>query len=227
VPANVELLCILPLAIFPLTLAYVIVVHRALDVRAVIRQGLQYALAQRGIRVMQLLLTLLVLGVAVSAGSQGLERVQKVAIVIGGAAAIAFMDKGARNVSQWTDRRFFREAHQAKLLLNELSESVRHRGRERGRLIETVGRKISESLHVARVAILLKAGTGYQLWYLAAPGTLADDGGIANRLRRSTQRTILRANVNLDHAGMSGGIGGGWPRSRPRSRPRSLCPLTS
>src|SRR3974390_1789340 len=37
------------LLLFPTTLAYVIVVHRALDVRVVIRQGLQYALATSGI----------------------------------------------------------------------------------------------------------------------------------------------------------------------------------
>ena len=59
------LLCVVPLAVFPLTLAYVIVVHRALDVPVVLRQGLQYALAQRGIRFLQALLPLLVIGIAV------------------------------------------------------------------------------------------------------------------------------------------------------------------
>src|SRR5208282_3032218 len=39
--------------LFPITLAYVIVVHRAMDVRVVIRQGLQYALARGGVRVLQ------------------------------------------------------------------------------------------------------------------------------------------------------------------------------
>src|SRR5207247_5810150 len=44
-PAWIELPSFLVTLLFPLTLAYVIVVHRAMDVRVVIRQGLQYALA--------------------------------------------------------------------------------------------------------------------------------------------------------------------------------------
>src|SRR5207249_2683254 len=40
---------------FPLSLAYAIVVQRALDVRVVVRLGLQYALAWRGVMVLQAL----------------------------------------------------------------------------------------------------------------------------------------------------------------------------
>src|SRR6202021_1183292 len=47
--------------LFPVTLAYVIVVHRAMDVRVVVRTGLQYALATGGIRVLQIILTAAVL----------------------------------------------------------------------------------------------------------------------------------------------------------------------
>src|SRR5215472_9456358 len=41
------------LCFLPLTLAYVIVVQRAMDVRVVVRQGLQYALARGGILVLR------------------------------------------------------------------------------------------------------------------------------------------------------------------------------
>jgi sigma-B regulation protein RsbU (phosphoserine phosphatase) len=43
--------------IFPLTMAYVILVHRAMDVRVVIRQGLQYLLASAGIRALAVILS--------------------------------------------------------------------------------------------------------------------------------------------------------------------------
>jgi DNA-binding beta-propeller fold protein YncE len=43
------------LLLFPLTLAYVIVVQKAMDVRVVLRQGLQYALARNGVRTLQVL----------------------------------------------------------------------------------------------------------------------------------------------------------------------------
>jgi sigma-B regulation protein RsbU (phosphoserine phosphatase) len=188
VPEDVVLLCVLPLAVFPLALAYVIVVHRALDVRVVLRQGLQYALAQRGIRAMQLLLTLLVIGLAVSVGSQRLHWAAKLLIVTGGAVAIAFMDKAARSLSNWTDRRFFREAHNAELILNELNESVRTIV-ESGLLLETVARKIGDSLHVARMAILVKSSGAYQVEYAAGYDSpphqlLQDEGAVATRLKR-------------------------------------------
>ena len=54
---------ILMMFLFPLTLAYVIVVHRALDVRVVIRQGLQYALATRGVAILQGITILTVIAV--------------------------------------------------------------------------------------------------------------------------------------------------------------------
>ena len=42
--------------LLPLTLAYVVVVQRAMDVRVVIRQGLQYTLARRGVLILRVLL---------------------------------------------------------------------------------------------------------------------------------------------------------------------------
>src|SRR5260370_17440633 len=53
------------LALFPLTLAYVIVVQRAMDVRMVLRQGLQYALAKTGLRALQMAVSTLVIAVIV------------------------------------------------------------------------------------------------------------------------------------------------------------------
>ncbi|MDQ3819238.1 MAG: PDZ domain-containing protein, partial [Acidobacteriota bacterium] len=55
---------LLMLFLFPLTLAYVIVVHRAMDVRVAIRQGVQYALARNGVRVIQVILSAVIIFVA-------------------------------------------------------------------------------------------------------------------------------------------------------------------
>ena len=49
-PDWVYLIIIGPLLLFPLTMAYVVVVHRAMDVRVVVRQGLQYLLARGSLR---------------------------------------------------------------------------------------------------------------------------------------------------------------------------------
>ena len=42
------------MGLFPVTLAYVIVVHRAFGISVAVRQGLQYALARRGVLVQRL-----------------------------------------------------------------------------------------------------------------------------------------------------------------------------
>jgi hypothetical protein len=44
-------------SLLPLTLSYVVVVQRAMDVRLVIRQGLQYTLARRGVVIFRMLLS--------------------------------------------------------------------------------------------------------------------------------------------------------------------------
>jgi sigma-B regulation protein RsbU (phosphoserine phosphatase) len=49
-PARVSIGALL---LFPITMAYVIVVHRAMDVWVVLRPGLQYRLATSGIRILQ------------------------------------------------------------------------------------------------------------------------------------------------------------------------------
>src|SRR5579872_1646078 len=186
---NIVVPCLALVAVFPLTLAYVIVVHRALDVRVVIRQGLQYALAQRGLRVMQAILTLVVLGVTVSfASDPHKNRPQRLSVIGWGTLAIVYLDRGATRVRNWTDRRFFREAYKAELILNELSESVRTIV-ETLPLLETVARKISDSLHVLRVAILVKGGTEYRpeyaIGYDTPPSTtLAENGPVVARLKQ-------------------------------------------
>src|SRR5579884_4305298 len=165
VSEGLMLACEAVLIVFPLTMAYAIVVHRAMDVRLVIRQGLQYALAQRGIRFIQTTATMAVLLIAVTwAATPGARRNDRLALVGAGAAAIVSMGRGADALRRWTDRRFFREAYRAEAILNELSESVRTIV-ETGPLLSTVSHKISESLHVERVAVLVKSAHEYRPEY--------------------------------------------------------------
>ena len=79
---------VLAIMILPLTLAYVVVVERAMDVRMVIRQGFQYALATRGVRVLQ---AAFIVGVTMKAATltTGASRPQKLAYIALGVALIA------------------------------------------------------------------------------------------------------------------------------------------
>jgi sigma-B regulation protein RsbU (phosphoserine phosphatase) len=152
-------MALLAVAVFPLTLAYVVVVDRAMDVRMVVRQGLQYA------------------------GGEGRPCAARGAL-IAGVVLLRPRRRGARcrvradhlrrdrcdsrsssaspwRLRRWVDRRFFREAYNAEQILSELSEQVRGI-LDAEALVETVTRKISESLHVERVAVLLRDGAVFR-----------------------------------------------------------------
>ncbi len=157
--------------IFPLTLAYVIVVQRAMDVRVVVRQGLQYGLAKTGIRILQYIAIAVVIATAFALGSNSNRTGKMVVIAIAVTVGFSIPRLGDR-LRQWTDRRFFREAYNAEQVLSELSDSVRSM-LETQPLIETVAARISDTLHIPQVAVLL-GGAGpytpsYALGYGSAP----------------------------------------------------------
>ena len=54
--------CLLMLLFFPITMAYVIVVQRAMDVRMVVRTGVRYALASTGVKILRAVLIAAVAG---------------------------------------------------------------------------------------------------------------------------------------------------------------------
>ena len=161
VPFWIALIALLLMLLFPLTMAYVIVVYRAMDVSVVVRQGLQYALAKGGIRVMQMFL-LVGIGLLVwwTINNYEFNFAWQFAFIVGGAALVPLVDYSARPLRSWIDRKFFREAYNAEQILAELSEDVRTMV-ETESLLETVATRISESLHVPQVALLLRNGNGF------------------------------------------------------------------
>lgn len=166
VPSWLAILSLLLMLLFPLTLAYVIVVQRAMNVSVVVRQGLQYALAKNGVRVLQFALLLAVgLGIWWTIRNFGADTRAQIGFIVGGLASIPLIDYVAKRLRVWIDRKFFREAYNAELILAELSEDVRTMV-ETKPLLETVSNKISESMHVPQVALLLKNGDAFQPAYV-------------------------------------------------------------
>ena len=160
IPAWTVAFLLMPL--FPLTLAYVIVVHRALDVRMVLRQGLQYALAKTGVRVLQVAgSAVVVYAAATLANDTTRNRAQKITAIAIGFIAILMFRRVAERLRAWTDRRFFRDAYNAEQILTDLSEEVRSIVEPRA-LLQTVSQKISESLHVRQIAVLLNSAGPYR-----------------------------------------------------------------
>lgn len=151
--------------LFPFVLAYVILVHRALDVRVVLRQGLQYALAKNGARVIQLGLTIAIFSAAVVlvAGNSS-NRIRELAVITVGLALIWAIGQGAESLRHWIDKRFFRESYNAELVLSELSDHVRTMIEPQS-LLQTVVDRISDTLHIQKAAALLVTGSPLSVAY--------------------------------------------------------------
>jgi sigma-B regulation protein RsbU (phosphoserine phosphatase) len=176
------------LSLFPLTLAYVIVVHRALDVRVVVRQGLQYALASKGIVILQVLVTFGVILWGVSmAADPGANRPRRIMFMALAVTAVFLLQGASERIRAFVDRRFFREAYDAEQLLTHLGDDVRTIVDPQD-LLATVTRRVADTLHVNGVAALVHQGGRY----VAACGagldplpeaSLAGFSPVAERLR--------------------------------------------
>jgi sigma-B regulation protein RsbU (phosphoserine phosphatase) len=180
------------LSLFPLTLAYVIVVHQALDVRVVVRQGLQYALARNGVVVLQVIVSFGVLLWALAlAADPGANRPRRIMFMAAAMTFVFLLQGVSERIRGFVDRRFFREAYDAEQLLTHLGEDVRTIV-DPDELLAIVTRRIAETLHVDGVAALvLREGR-----YLTACGAGLDPlpeasvGGfspVAERLRLTGQ----------------------------------------
>ena len=147
---------LLALFLFPLTLAYVIVVEKAMDLRVAIRQGLQYALARRGVRVLTILAMIAVVTLGMTLlnkpGVRGPEQIAVMTVMIIIVIRLRIL---AERLRSWIDRRFFREAVNTERVLRELGEKVRSIV-EMQPLLEIVTSTISSALHVAKVAVMTR-----------------------------------------------------------------------
>ncbi len=156
-------------ALFPLTLAYVLIVQRAMDLGVLLRTGTKYLLARATLNVLLIIISgVLVLRFIVPVMQQKQHETVNL-ILVGVIIALllwAFVGSGSlsNRLQKWLDRRFFREAYNAELVLSELSEHAR-RLPERGLLLDTVSRRISEVLHVPQISVWLRNSNAFQLQY--------------------------------------------------------------
>ena len=188
VPAWLLALALLLLALFPLTLAYTIVVDRALDVGVVVRQGLQYALARNGVFALRLVISMAVIAVAAGlAADPGANRPRRLMFMAAGVGLVFQVQRAGEKLKAFTDRRFFREALDTERLLQSLAEDVRSMV-DGEALLEAVTGRLSDALHAPRVAVFLERegrlalahgrGLGAPLPEVALPA----DGELARRL---------------------------------------------
>jgi len=164
VPAWVLTGALLLIILFPLTITYVIVVHRALDVRVVLRQGIQYTLARGGARILIGLIVVALIVFLSFAIDEQTSTARRMGIIGQGVLIVVLLQRVRVRLASWIDRRFFREAYDAERILNELSEEVRTMV-DTDTLLKRVGHSIAGSLFVSRISFLLADGQVYRPAY--------------------------------------------------------------
>jgi len=159
----------------PLTLAYVVLVQRAMDVSILLRQGTRYLLARVTIVILQIASFLaiayfLLLPILRKQQVPPFELL-KVLLLLGLVFALRVVFN--KRLMASLDRKFFREAYDSERVLSELAVEVR-RYTESGPLLQTVSKCVAETLHVNHIAMLLRAGSEFRL--AEAVGTFASNG---------------------------------------------------
>jgi phosphoserine phosphatase RsbU/P len=188
-PAWAILLAVGLFVFFPLSLAYTVIVQRALDVRIFLRQGTRYAFARGTFWVLQcaiyFYLGYLLFRFSREPGHHLVHLVAPIVVLL----VLAFLRfPVVRGVSLWIDRRFFREAYSVEQVLNELSQQARG-FTETEPLVRTIINRIGETLHVDSIAVLLRKGGVFRLQY--AQGLTGADG-ISLAENSSTIRALVR-----------------------------------
>ena len=152
---------------FTFSLVYVVIVQRAMDVRVLLRMGTKYALARTTLVMVERGVAALVIAYfflpALHTDSHGSLNAIIPVLAIGAFITLLIARRRTTHrLQNWLDRRFFREAYNAEVILSELAERVRTIT-DVSTLVETVSRRVSEVLHVPRVAVLLRTGEAFRL----------------------------------------------------------------
>lgn len=148
----------------PLTLAYVVLVQRAMDVRMIVRMGTRYVMAKAFLLVLLVALVAVamwrLLVPALHKQQPGASDLVGVLVFLG---VVVVLRVGVQKRAQaWLDHKFFREAYNAEIVLNELSDEVRH-FTETAPMLEMVARRVAETLHVDQIAVLLRRSEAFHL----------------------------------------------------------------
>lgn len=165
IPRWIILTAVGILFLFPLALAYVVVVQRAMDLRILIRQGTKYAFARRSLGIVSVVLAIWMawsLREFIREGPghhRNVDIVQMLAII---GLFFAFRFVLSRRLQQRLDQRFFREAYSTEQILSELSEEARN-FTEVTPLLNTITQRIGDTLHIERIAVFLRSGDSYHL----------------------------------------------------------------
>src|SRR5882724_6863746 len=128
---------------------------RKIPISFLIRRSVRYLLVSHGFRLLQgvailAALSFVLTGRRIAFIDQYGNRADIVASILVTVATIALLTSLNRRVMTSIDRRFFREAYDAELILTELAEAIPTLSKTK-QLVEFAARKISDALHPENV----------------------------------------------------------------------------
>lgn len=147
----------LPILI-PLAFAYAVVRHRLLDVRVVIRRGVQYLLATNVLRAILALPVLVLVFRIVENPNQtvgdmifGPSNSVYLTLIVASGLSLRYR----RQLREWIDRRFFREAYNLERILLGLIDQIRDCG-SIDEVARLMGTEIGSALHPASIHLFYR-----------------------------------------------------------------------
>jgi sigma-B regulation protein RsbU (phosphoserine phosphatase) len=148
--------------LFPLSFAYAVVKHRVLELPVLLKRSARYVFVKRGFAVL-----LVLLGAQASAFfALWLSRVFQVEPSLATAAGVGFgfllagvSAPAIRRATRLIDRSFFRDAYDARLVLEELAERIRL-VTSREDLAALLRQQLERALHPSSVVVYLGSGQG-------------------------------------------------------------------
>jgi len=161
VPVWLGIPAILLLDLFPCTLVYVVVVRRAMELRVLVRQSIQYALARQGLTIFRFA-ALGGLFVAVAFVSRGTDEARNgnvnllLALIL---FAIVLEQTLSARLYHWIDCHFFREPHEAERILASLHDAGTQNPRT---LYARIAESVSQAFHPFWGCIYVKNGDFYK-----------------------------------------------------------------
>jgi hypothetical protein len=147
----------LPALAFPITIPYVILVHRVLDVRSIARRAIQHALARASVGALTAVPLGLLAGYVVLHGDKKVNELassRHVPLLVGLATLGALGYRYRKPLLDGIDRRFFREQYDARRILTLLVERIRS-VHEVGSLANLVSQEIDLALHLEGISMLV------------------------------------------------------------------------
>lgn len=166
VPFWLYSFCVLALFLLPLSFAYAVVKHRVLEIPVLLKRSARYLLVQRGFLFLILLLVWGTSMIFVSVFTRFLESRSMVALPVGLGAGIALGalltwggNQAARRGTRRIDRAFFRNAYDARVILEDLVEQVRS-GKDRQNLAAMLEQQIGSALHPRSMSVYFESTPG-------------------------------------------------------------------